>query len=298
MACDIAEQGRTQYAKAIAARMAAHKPAISAVILAGDNARWMITSLKSMLDFYSSYYKPSSEADWGQFDGIVFPQTGNHEYSTGADVQGYFDYFATRTAVIKQMPGYDGFVDSKAKGGYYSFDFNGWHIVSLNSNCSNMGGCNAGSAQETWLKQDLAKHASMPIIGAWHAPRYTCGGSHGDATEMQALWADLYDAGADFVFNGHNHYYERWKPLNKDNPNAAIDTAAGITQVIAGSYGVSTYTVCSTQDPRVAQMRGGEPGMGAFYLTLGSDGTYSFQYELESDGTIFDSGSGKSHHAK
>jgi hypothetical protein len=57
----------------------------------------------------------------------------------------------------------------------------------------------------------------------WHAPRYACGGSHSDDTEMQDMWADLYDAGVDFLFVGHNHYYQRWLPLDKTIPEAITD---------------------------------------------------------------------------
>ena len=47
----------------------------------------------------------------------------------------------------------------------------------------------------------------------------------------------------------------------------------------------------------MAKQKGGDAGMGVFYLTIGSDGSYSFEYELESDGSVFDSGSGTSHNA-
>jgi hypothetical protein len=295
MASDIAEDGRTQHARANATLVTGHNPPVSAVILGGDNARYNALSFMPLRDYYDTYYAPAGEANWGQFDTIAFPQLGNHEY-TLLGAQGYFDYFATRMTAIKALAGYGGSIDDTTKG-YYSFDLNGWHFVSLNSNCGNVaGGCAAGSAQDTWLKSDLQAHAAMPLIGVWHAPRYACGGSHGDATETQALWADLYDAHADFVFTGHNHYYERWKPLNKDNPQAAVDTTNGVTQVVVGSYGVTTYGACTTLDPRVERALGNDPGMGTFFLTLGSDGSYSFEYQLVSDGSIFDSGSGMSHH--
>lgn len=296
-AADIAEQDRTAHARANAALIAQHSPPVSAILLGGDNARWGgVLSLTSLLNYYNTYYKPASEANWGQFDAIVFPQTGNHEYSWAigeSGAQGYFDYFSTRMAAIKAMPSYHGFVDVVGKG-YYSFDLNGWHIVSINSNLD----LAAGGGQETWFKADLAAHATMPIIAVWHEPRYTCGTgdeSHVDAPEMQPFWADLYDAGGDLVFNGHNHLYQRYKPLNKDDPQAAVDTAKGVTQIIAGSYGVSTYSVCDPADARVEKQIGDDGSIGVFFLTLSSDGSYSFQYVLEG-GTLFDSGSGISHH--
>jgi acid phosphatase type 7 len=296
VASDIAEKGRTAHARATAAIISGHSPAVSAVLLGGDNARWSgVLSLTSLLSYYNTYYKPATEANWGQFDAIAFPQTGNHEYSFAigeSGAQGYFDYFKARMTAIRGLSSYHGFVEVVGKG-YYSFDLNGWHIVSVNNNID----VAAGGAQEAWVKADLAAHATMPIIGVWHAPRYACGGSHGDATEMQPIWADFYDVGADFIFNGHDHFYQRWKPLDKATPKAAVDTTKGLTEIVVGSYGVATYAVCSPADSRVEKQIGDDGGIGAFFLTLGSDGSYSFEYRLESlPSTAFDSGAGVSHH--
>jgi 3',5'-cyclic AMP phosphodiesterase CpdA len=296
MAGDVAEDGRTQHAKAAAALIAGRTPAVDAVVLLGDNARYDPLKLMTVLSYYNKYYKPESEGNWGQFDSISFPQMGNHEYMS-LNPQGYIDYFQTRMTAIKALPDYSGFIDDKARG-YYSFDLGGWHFVSLNANCTGVsGGCKAGSAQEQWLKADLEAHPNQPIIAGFHNPRWACGGSHASDEAMQPFWADLYDAGADFVFVGHDHYYQRWKPLDKTSPEAAIDTANGLTEIVVGSYGVSPYDVCDPAEPRVSEQAGGEAGMGVFFLKLGSDGSYAFEYVLRSDGSIFDSGAGMSHHA-
>jgi acid phosphatase type 7 len=225
---------------------------------------------------------------------MAFPQTGNHEYNE-TDAQGYFDYFASRFAAIAALPSYSGEAGTVGKG-WYGVNINGWHFVSLNSNCPDVGGCEPGSEQESWLAGDLAAHPGVPIIAVWHAPRYTCGGGHTDAQDMQAMWADLHAAHADFVFSGHNHFYQHYKPLNAANPDAVEDDAAGITEIITGSGGVSTYSVCAG-DPRIAAQIGGDASIGVMFLTLSSDGSYSFEYQLRSDSSIFDSGSGVAHNA-
>jgi hypothetical protein len=296
MAADIAENGRTFYARDNAALIASHTPAVSALMLFGDNIRYE-SHAGTLKEAYDTFYKAPSQANFGQFDAISFPGTGNHEYNE-KNAQGYYDYFASRMSAIVAMPSYDGQIDTVGKG-YYSFDLNGWHFVSLNSNCKAVtGGCLQGSPQEAWLKDDLAAHATMPIVAFLHAPRYACGGGHGDATELQAFWADLVDAGADFVFNGHNHYYQRWQPLDKANPQAAVDLKNGLTEIVAGSYGVSSYSTCADgHDPRVVKQKGGDDSIGVFFLTIGSRGGYSFEYRLRSTGLVFDSGSGRSHHA-
>jgi hypothetical protein len=294
IAGDIAQAGRTACARDNAALITNYPRSVGTVFLLGDNARY--DGSGGLLSYFTTYYAPVTEANWGQFVASTFPLPGNHEY-VETNAQGYFDYFAERMAVIQAMSSYHGFINVVGKG-YYSFDVNGWHFVGLNSNCSNVinGGCTQGSEQETWLKSDLAAHAGMPVVAGWHSPRYTCGGEHGDDAAMQPFWADLFDGGADFVFVGHNHYYQRWKPLNKVSPNAMVDLPNGLTQIVVGSTGVTTYSVCRSGNERVANQIGGDAGMGVFFLTFRSDGTYAFEYRLR-DGSTFDFGAGTSHHA-
>jgi len=89
---------------------------------------------------FQSFYDPA----WGRLKPITHPAPGNHEYGTSG-ATGYFSYFGAAAG----PPG----------RGYYSYDIGTWHLISLNSNCGDAGGCNAGSPQETWLKSDLAAHA-------------------------------------------------------------------------------------------------------------------------------------------
>ena len=56
---------------------------------------------------------------------------GNHEYHTKGATP-YFKYFGAAAG----EPG----------KGYYSYELAGWHIISLNSDCSDIGGCGAGFA--------------------------------------------------------------------------------------------------------------------------------------------------------
>lgn len=251
----------------------------------------------TLLDYYTTYYGAAGEANFGQFNGISFPQLGNHEYNE-TDAQGYFDYFATRMKAIAALASYHGSINTVGRG-WYSVDINGWHIVSLNTNCSEIsGGCGAGGAQDQWLSGDLAQHAGMPTIAVWHNPRWTCSvGEHTSDSDMQNFWARLYDAHADFVFNGHNHFYQRYKPLGKAT-TATEDSSAGITEMIVGSGGVSTYEVCSASaDTHVAKALGGDASIGILFLTLGSDGSYAWEYRVKSDGSVFDSGTGRSHNS-
>jgi hypothetical protein len=123
--------------------------------------------------------------------------------------------------------------------GLHSFDVGSWHLIALNSNCSrpadttNVVDCGPGSAQEAWLRADLAAHANVCTLAYWHHPRFSSG-HDGDSTFMQALWQDLSDAGVDVALSGHSHNYERFAP---QDAGGGLDRANGIRQFVAGGTG-------------------------------------------------------------
>lgn len=187
----------------------------NAVLLLGDNQYENGT-----LADYNTYYN----ATWGAFKNITYPAPGNHEYNT-AGAKGYYDYF---NGVGVQV----GRAGDRAKG-YYSYNMGAWHIVALNSNCSAIGGCGAGSAQEQWLRADLAANSTVCTLAYWHHPRFSSGG-HGNDASTQPLWQALYDMGADVVLNGHDHDFERFAP---QTPAGVLDEARGVREFVVGTGG-------------------------------------------------------------
>jgi acid phosphatase type 7 len=161
-------------------------------------------------------YGPS----WGRVKSITRPVPGNHEYQSGRAV-GYFRYF--------------GAVAGLTAKGYYSFDLGGWHLVALNSNCSAVGGCGAGSPQEEWLRADLAAHRAFCTLAFWHHPRFSSG-MHGSDSTYEAFWQALHEANADVVLVGHDHDYERFAP---QDASGALDRARGIREFVVGTGGKS-----------------------------------------------------------
>ncbi len=174
---------------------------------------------------------------WGGFKARTRPAAGNHDYGNGATpgATPYFDYF---NGVGNQT----GPAGDRALG-YYSYNIGSgpstWHVVVLNSECEPgtgywlPGGCAAGSAQDLWLKNDLATAPTNNIIAIWHKPRWASAGNH---THMQALWQDLYDGGADILLGGHWHNYERLAPMDA---SGAADASFGVRQFVVGTGGAS-----------------------------------------------------------
>ena len=67
------------------------------------------------------------------------------------------------------------------------------------SSCSQAGGCEAGSPQETWLRADLAANTSNCVVAYWHHTRFSSSSGHGSDDRTEDLWQALYDAGADII---------------------------------------------------------------------------------------------------
>lgn len=167
------------------------------------------------LEDYQRCYEPS----WGRHKVRTRPSPGNHEYDTPG-AAGYFSYF--------------GEVAGDPDEGYYSYELGThWHVLVLNSECDDAGGCFAGSPQERWLRSELAAHADKNILAYWHIPRFSSG-EHGGNVSYAPFWHALYDARADIVLNGHGHNYERFAP---QDPDGRPDPDRGIRQFVVGTGG-------------------------------------------------------------
>ena len=230
------------------------------VFTAGDNAY----SNGSTTD-YASCYDPS----WGRHRARTRPAPGNHDYNTSG-AAGYFAYF--------------GDLAGPSGRGYYSYDLGDWHIVSLNSEID----MSVGSAQETWLRADLAASTKQCTLAYWHKPRFSSGTKHGSDSETQPLWQALYDYDAEIAIAGHDHDYERFAP---QTPLGTADPARGIREFVVGTGG-SSHSGVGTPLPTSEVSNG--TTFGVLQLTLGS-GTYSWQFVPVAGATFTDAGSGTCH---
>ena len=166
-------------------------------------------------DEFSMCFDPS----WGRHRARIRPAVGNHEYYTPAAAP-YYRYF--------------GAAAGDPARGYYSFDIGAWHLVALNSNCAEVGGCEAGSPQDRWLVADLAASRARCTLAYWHHPLYTSG-THGPTTAVAPLYRRLYEADADVILTGHEHDYERFAPMDAAG---VVDAARGIREFVVGTGGV------------------------------------------------------------
>jgi hypothetical protein len=208
---------------------------------------------------FTNCYEPT----WGRHKNRTRPSPGNHDYHTSG-ASGYFNYF--------------GSLAGDPSKGYYSYNLGAWHIIALNSEISQ----GAGSAQERWLRADLAANPSICTLAYWHKPRFSSG-LHGNISASQALWQALYDYGADVVLNGHDHTYERFAP---QNPNGQAD-ARGIREFVVGTGGAGLYSFPSIKPN--SQVRNNST-YGVLKLTLHPT-SYDWQFVPIAGQSFTDSGS-------
>ena len=216
-------------------------------------------------------FELSYGASWGRVKSITRPVPGNHEYRT-ADAAGYFRYF--------------GAAAGDPRKGYYSYELGDWHVVALNSNCSNAGGCRAGSPQERWLRADLAAHPARCTLAYWHHPRYSSG-QHGSDPRFIAFWQALFDASADLVLVGHDHDYERFAP---QNAMGELDLTRGIREIVVGTGGRSMRAF---KDARPNSEVRDATSLGILELTLGAT-AYKWRFR-SAVGWFADAGSARCH---
>jgi len=210
---------------------------------------------------------------WGRAKSRTRPAPGNHEFHAGGAAP-YFNYL--------------GAVAGDPKTGYYSYELGTWHIIVLNSECRDVGGCEAGSPQERWLRADLAAHPAACTLSYWHRPLFSSGSAHGNDRTVKPLFQALYEANADVVVGGHDHDYERFAP---QTPAGVADPERGIREFVVGTGG-KNHRPFGAPKPN-SELRDAT-AFGVLKLTL-RPGAYDWQFIPETGKSFTDSGSGKCH---
>jgi hypothetical protein len=159
---------------------------------------------------------------------VLMPVQGNHEVL--ADV--YYSQFE-----LPQVAA----VPAEFKEHVWSLDVGNIHFVGLDSNS-----IETVSSQEVnaWLAADLAAADKDPdidwTIAMMHHPAYSACTNHGSTDRVQKYWVPLFEKhGVDLIFAGHDHDYERTKPI-RNSQIAAVGTAP--VYIVAGAFYAPAYT--------------------------------------------------------
>ncbi|KFE63158.1 metallophosphoesterase [Hyalangium minutum] len=203
--------------KNVAASMRAQQPEL--FIALGDNAYEAGTEDEIQNNLFKPLADLISEVPF-------FPVAGNHEYVTN-QAQPYLDNL---------------YLPTSPSGGerYYSFDWGFVHFVALDSNCAvglaSNDRCTL-AAQRAWLEQDLAQSRAPWKIVYMHHPPWSSG-DHGSQLTVRREFGPLFEQyGVDLVLTGHDHNYERSKPMIGDR--VATGSEKGITYLVVGGGGAN-----------------------------------------------------------
>ncbi|MCY1035830.1 metallophosphoesterase [Corallococcus sp. BB11-1] len=165
----------------------------------------------------------------------MFATPGNHEYVTN-QAQPYLDnlYLPANNPAGTER--------------YYSFDWGPVHFISLDSNCA-VGLASADrctlSAQKAWAEADLAANTRPWTVAFFHHPSWSSG-EHGSQLTMRRQFGPLFEKyGVDLVLTGHDHNYERSKPMFGDT--MASGSQRGIPYLVVGSGGATLRSFPSSQ---------------------------------------------------
>jgi hypothetical protein len=222
-------------------------------------------------DGTAGQFRRCYDTSWGRHKARTRPTVGNHEYQTPG-AAGYYGYF--------------GALAGDPATGYYSYDLGAWHVVALNTNCAAVGGCEAGSAQEQWLRADLAAHPAACTLAYAHHPRFTSDGPGNRV--LIPFWEALYEHGADLFLAGHKHHYERVAPLT---PTGEPDAVNGIREFIIGTGGKSHNEILAPSPNTEAV---DDATFGVLKLTL-HPSSYDWEFVPVAGKTFTDSGSADCH---
>jgi acid phosphatase type 7 len=231
-------------------------------------------------------FNTSYDPTWGRFDSITEPVLGNHEIKTTSDDgdtgcsasgSGYFTYFANHG--VTDAAGVNG-------KGYYSYDLGSWHVLAINTQCGQVGGCGVNSPEEKWIKSDLAAHPAQCTLAYWHQASWSS--VTGGASNTRTFWTDMVNGGVDLVLTGHFHHYERFADLNASGQ--PVTSGARTREIIVGTGGQS-------EGPFPTPIAGSQVRIRAFgilALTLNS-ASYSWDFKPADPNGPTDSGAESCH---
>lgn len=145
--------------------------------------------------------------------------------------------------------------NEKAQGEeYYSFEYGNAHFIALNDTPES--GALGGTPQLEWLKKDLLaidRKKTPWVFVMHHRSTYSCG-NHGSDLDLRKAWQPLFDQfQVDVVFSGHDHMYERSKPIRglsgstgklaTSGPKGTPVKGSGTLYVVTGGAGAPLYDV-------------------------------------------------------
>lgn len=133
------------------------------------------------------------------------PLVGNHDVVT-LDGHWFREYFT--------LPQNGPSSPAGMKEKNYSFDYANAHFTMFDTEPFSKGQTTEMNAIRDWLQADLAATDKKWKIVFLHRPPYTSEGDHAPQAQVRDMLLPIIEAaGVQFIFQGHNHWYERIQPI-------------------------------------------------------------------------------------
>ena len=203
--------------RAVALQMITEKPDF--VIHVGDMAEPSGTFEQLTANYFEYYFTLMQRA-------CFFTVAGNHEYYTDAAAP----YLALHSPPTETVPEPD-------RGRYYSFDWANTHFVALDANLLDSGFASASARMLTWLENDLANTRALWRVVFFHQTPYATQHHVDDPIDIAArnLFVPILERyGVQVVFAGHEHNYQRTKPMRAGTP---VSSGLGTVYITSGGGG-------------------------------------------------------------
>lgn len=210
--------------------VAAHHPDVDFIVSTGD-LPWN----DKAGDWWSFFDKAR-----GLFASkVVMPAIGNHDTPTvdsSSDHRSFLRYF--------DLP------ETDAQRGYYRFTYGPAEFYAMNSERPEE--LAPGGVQYRWIA-DLLAHRTQRIqqtarptwtFAFWHIPPFNAGERHYTQQYQHRDVAGLFDGVLDWHFGGHEHLYQRMKPIKNagDDPEIVsrygLSSDKGVGYLVVPSAGV------------------------------------------------------------
>ncbi len=189
----------------------------------------------------------------------ILATPGNHDYGSGNA-----NFYLT-------LPNYKSniLVSNQNNKTYYYKDYNNWRIISLDSNCEYISGCDEKSEEYKWLQSILTTSNDKYILAFWHHPIWNVGRHR--SVENTSRAQDLFDLLAKFnlklVLNGHDHNFQYFQSdINSKD----------ISEIVVGTGGHSLYKMEDNSNPNFKY--GNFDSFGYLKLDLFDNGKFEFKF--------------------
>jgi acid phosphatase type 7 len=210
-----------------------------------------------------------------QKDPDIVLALGDQQYESGdlEDFEGYYDAnwgrFKARTLPTPgnhDKYGRSGYEEYFDKPQYYIADLGSWSVLSVDSN--------EPSESAEFIRTRLPIDDDVIVI--WHHARYSPGSDHGSDSDIDELWEAARTGHACIVMYAHDHIYER-------------GVTEGLPWFLVGTGGGEQHDDFIDSERVSGSDATVEQELGVLFMTLGSDGDYSFRFK-NTDGEVLDRG--------